>query len=439
MDDMRTQKAPLVPHILFTLALGSCVGVAPAQGAQAASATIESLSLAVSPLIPRGAQGERNILVASIDSAGLTDATLSLTSPNWPQPITQTVRSLPKGKQPVEIEVVPLAGPTPVTVRVGFGGSNQEFGPFTVVPPRKWTVYLTQHTHTDIGYTRPQTEILPEHLRYIDYALDYCDATDSLPDDARFRWTCETSWAVRQYLSDRPAAQIARLKQRVREGRIEICGLLLNMSEIATENSLAALVRPVRAITEEFGIPIRTAMQNDVNGAGWCLPDYFNGIGIRYLSMGINKTRSLLPFDKPTCFWWESPSGKRVLAYRSDHYMTANFWGVEKGDAGLIQPKVAEYLTSLEQQPISVRPHRRPVLRLLHRQLAALHHRLQSRQGVEREIRLAPPAPLDRAGIPRLGRKGTGQQTGSASPGLARLVDRRLRFCRPRNRRRARD
>ncbi|MEI6783399.1 MAG: hypothetical protein WCQ21_21040, partial [Verrucomicrobiota bacterium] len=103
------------------------------------------------------------------------------------------------------------------------------------------------------------------------------------------------------------------------------------------------------AITEEFGIPIRTAMQNDVNGAGWCLPDYFNDIGIRYLSMGINKTRSLLPFDKPTCFWWESPSGKRVLAYRSDHYMTANFWGVEKGDAGLIQPKVVEYLSSLEE------------------------------------------------------------------------------------------
>ena len=43
------------------------------------------------------------------------------------------------------------------------------------------------------------------------------------------------------------------------------------MSEMATENSLAALVRPVRAITEEFGIPVRTAMQDDVNGAGWCL------------------------------------------------------------------------------------------------------------------------------------------------------------------------
>jgi alpha-mannosidase len=192
--------------------------------------------------------------------------------------------------------------------------------------------------------------MLPEHLRYIDYALDYCDLTDNLPEDARFRWTCETSWAVREYLRVRPGAQVARLKQRVREGRIEISCLLLNMSEIATENSLAALVRPVRAITDEFGIPVRTAMQDDVNGAGCCLADYLDGMGIRYLNMGINKTRSLLPFDKPTCFWWESPSGKRVLAYRSDHYMTANFWGVEKSEAEPIKPHVVSYLNSLEER-----------------------------------------------------------------------------------------
>jgi len=55
----------------------------------------------------------------------------------------------------------------------------------TVNPVKKWTVDLIQHSHTDIGYTRSQTEILAEHLRYIDYALDYCDATDN------YRGKCE--------------------------------------------------------------------------------------------------------------------------------------------------------------------------------------------------------------------------------------------------------
>ena len=85
----------------------------------------------MSPLIPRTAQGERNILVASIDSAGLTNAILTLVSPNWAQPITQTVPSLPKGKHPLEFEVAPLAGRTPITVRLESGTLSREFGPFT--------------------------------------------------------------------------------------------------------------------------------------------------------------------------------------------------------------------------------------------------------------------------------------------------------------------
>lgn len=319
-------------------------------GDAVAAPVVRSVNLAASPLVRITADGERGAVTVTIDSDGLSDVAVQLTSPGWSGPFKVTVPKVDKGSQDLAVEAPALTVAAEVSVDLRAAGFQQTFGPFMVEPPRHWTVYLTQHTHTDIGYTRPQTEILPEHLRYIDYALDYCDLTDGYPDDARFRWTCETSWAVRQYLQDRPAEQVARLKKRVLEGRIEVCGLMLNMSEIAPEQALAALVRPLREMKERFGFPIRTAMQNDVNGAGWCLPDYFSGIGIRYLSMGINQTRSILPFDKPTCFWWESPSGKRVLTYRSDHYMTANFWGVEKGDAEKVQPAVAKYLRSLENR-----------------------------------------------------------------------------------------
>jgi len=105
-------------------------------------------------------------------------------------------------------------------------------------PQKKWTIYLVQHSHTDIGYTRPQSEILAEHMRYIDYALDYCDQTDKLPDEAKFRWTCESSWVAREYIRTRPDSQIMRLLKRIREGRIEVTGMFANMSEIADENTL---------------------------------------------------------------------------------------------------------------------------------------------------------------------------------------------------------
>ncbi len=118
-------------------------------------------------------------------------------------------------------------------------GKEQWKGDLLLKPVKRWTVDFVQHTHTDIGYTRPQTDILAEHLRYIDYALDYCDLTDTMPDEARFRWTCEASWAIDEYLHTRPASQITRLKKRIQEGRIEVTGMYFNFSELPDEAHLA--------------------------------------------------------------------------------------------------------------------------------------------------------------------------------------------------------
>ncbi len=213
------------------------------------------------------------------------------------------------------------------SARVTIEGKEPCVVNFETKPVRHWNIYLVQHTHTDIGYTRPQTEILPEHLRYIDYALDYCDQTDSLPDEARFRWTCETSWAVREYLKTRPAVQIERLKRRVGEGRIELAALFLNASDLSDETTIAATLQPVK-LFRESGFPVYSAMQSDINGVPWCLVDYLSGAGIPYLNMGQNTHRAEKPFNKPTTFWWESPSGNRILVNRPEHYMWGNNLGI---------------------------------------------------------------------------------------------------------------
>jgi alpha-mannosidase len=212
-------------------------------------------------------------------------------------------------------------------VVISIGNQQKQNEKFFTHPVRHWMLYLVEHTHTDIGYTRPQTEILPEHLRYIDYALDYCDQTDSLPDDARFRWTCETSWAVREYIRTRPPSQIERLKRRVQEGRIEVTGLFLNSSDLSDEASVAASLQPVKEF-RDAGIPVNAAMQDDVNGVPWCLADYLNDAGINFLSMGQNDSRALKPFNRPTTFWWESPSGKKIMVDRPEHYMWGNQLGI---------------------------------------------------------------------------------------------------------------
>lgn len=309
---------------------------------------IKSAQFKTSALVMKTPEGEPQLVMAEVLSGGLKNVRFRISSNGWDKPVETYLGDVPLGKHRFEFKTPPITQPFKVILESST--DRKEFTDIPVQKTRQWTIYLVQHVHTDIGYTRPQTEILPEHLRYIDYALDYCDLTDDYPDDAKFRWTCEITWAVREYLKRRPAAQIERLKRRVKQGRIEIAGMFLNMAEIATESSMAASLQPVRTLKHKYGFPVRTAMQNDVNGAAWCLVDYFSGIGIEFLTMGINKTRSLLPFDVPTVFWWESPAGNRVLAFRSDHYHTGNKWKIHTGDLEAFKTGLLGHLNYLEDK-----------------------------------------------------------------------------------------
>jgi alpha-mannosidase len=251
------------------------------------------------------------------------------------------------GYNAINLGLPVISKPTTVRLKAVVGDFVME-NKVILNPVKKWKIDLIQHSHTDIGYTRSQTEILAEHLRYIDYALDYCDATDSYPDNAKFRWTCEASWPVDEYLKVRPASQVERLLKRIREGRIEVTGMYFNFDEIPDEQTLASSLEAAGRIRSN-GINVSVAMQDDVNGIGWCMNDYFNEMGIRYLDMGTHGHRALLCFDRPTMFWWESPSGKRVLTFRAEHYMTGNtVLEIQSGDIDKFKNNLLNYLLSLE-------------------------------------------------------------------------------------------
>ena len=90
------------------------------------------------------------------------------------------------------------------------------------------------------------------------------------------------------------------------------------------------------------------AMQDDVNGIGWCFSEYFADAGVKYVNMGTHGHRALICFDKPTVFWWESPSGKKVLTYRAEHYNQGNFFGIHTDDFEQFEERVLAYLDQME-------------------------------------------------------------------------------------------
>lgn len=256
---------------------------------------------------------------------------------------------LTAGFNKVELNLPKVDKPTDYIAKVIIDNRAPMQKQFTLSPVREWEIFFVQHTHTDIGYTRPQTEILPEHLKYIDNALDYCDLTDNYPDAAKFRWTIETSWSIREYLQSRPQAQIDRLIKRLKEGRIEATGMFFNFSEIIDESALAAQTKTLRML-KNVGIEVNTAMQNDVNGIAWCLVDYYHNTDVKYLTMGIHAHRARLPFNKPTTFWWQSPAGNRLLAYRSEHYQHGNSLSLTTGQQDVLRTNLSSYLSSLEEK-----------------------------------------------------------------------------------------
>jgi hypothetical protein len=259
--------------------------------------------------------------------------------------VSATVKLQP-GENTVEINIPEVSKEQDLKLSVA--QKSKELASLTLQakPVKHWTLYMVQHTHTDIGYTKPQTEILTEHIRYIDYAIEFCEATENYPDDAKFRWVCEAAWAVREYIKNRPQSQVDKFIKYIKNGQIEVTGMFFNLSELVDENSFKVFFAPLREF-KQLGIPVVSAMQNDVNGLAWCLADYLPELGIKYVSMGENQHRALKPFEIPTIYKWESPSGKSIYSYCADHYHTGNFWGIDRVDVPELAPKVFDYLRNL--------------------------------------------------------------------------------------------
>jgi len=253
------------------------------------------------------------------------------------------------GENRIDLPLTPVVSPSKINVSLTSGNKNYSCI-VDLVPVRKWEANFMQITHTDIGYTRPQTDILSDHIRFLDYVLDFCDATDKYPESSKFRWTCENTWAVTEFLKTRPQRQIDRFVKRVKERRIELTAMNLNFDGLADEQTMAASLAPLK-IFKQFGLPApQVATQDDVNGIAWCLNEYFPEIGVKYLTMGVNNYYRVAPFDMPDYFWWTSPSGKKMLAYYGEHYMQGNSLGVNGTSFQDFEHKLLNYLSDLEKK-----------------------------------------------------------------------------------------
>lgn len=250
--------------------------------------------------------------LTGVDSATGTDVTLLVPEVNEPRTLTLECRD--------------DAGPV---------GSAR----VTVTPQRKWRVFVVHHSHLDIGYTDPQGTVLRHHLDYLDAAVRLAGESAAWPDDARFRWTVESSMPAHRWLAARPAEQVARFAALAREGVIEVTALPFQLhTEACSTEELYRQLRFTTRLKDAYGFATRSAMHTDVPGAVVGLIDALSAAGVRYLAAAHNWAGRSVPYlhggDKLTRpFRWRAPSGNELLVWFTDTphgmaYMEGNTVGL---------------------------------------------------------------------------------------------------------------
>lgn len=187
--------------------------------------------------------------------------------------------------------------------------------------PEIKTLYVANHTHTDIGYTDHQRVIFRQLDEYLEDALDIIEATADYPEDTRFRWTLEVTGPVEHWLRHASPAQIERLQKWNAEGAMDIGAMQYNTTPLLNVEQMIRTLLPVRRLREEYGFRISSAMQDDVNGVSWLFADLLPSIGLDTLTLAINQVRGRAPKPLPGAFWWEGPAGGRLLTWNGLHYL----------------------------------------------------------------------------------------------------------------------
>jgi hypothetical protein len=291
-----------------------------------------ALRLEPTPLVERTANGP----MRRVDLRTLAGEAPAPVSGNVSVQFGNAARSFSVKASDFQDGAYPLLVPepdAPAELRVTFDsavGKRLETG-CQVKPARKWTFYMTPHTHYDIGYTHPQPQVIDRLTADMDTAQQYCRETADWPAESRYRWTVEVSGLVKNYVNRRSKEHVSGLMDWVRSGRVEICGFYLNMpTELVGHEEIIRCLYYAQELRRQYGITIDTAMINDVPGYAWALPELFVESGIRRVAFRANSIRGQFlwyrPGAVPRPFYWVGPEGSRLFVWYTDSYREGNFF-----------------------------------------------------------------------------------------------------------------
>lgn len=186
------------------------------------------------------------------------------------------------------------------------------------------TIAIVHHVHTDFGYTDHPCRTQREHIKYIDQAVEYVLRSSDYPEGARFAWTQEQLYPVRQWWEQASDAQKERFFQAIGTGRLEITGTPFNVTAFLSKEEWETAMD---WIPEELWEKCRItgAMQIDVNGMHTQGMLCAYGKGVRNLWIGPNSYYGVPPMPTPSAFRWRIDTDKELFVWLNASYNNGFF------------------------------------------------------------------------------------------------------------------
>jgi hypothetical protein len=187
-----------------------------------------------------------------------------------------------------------------------------------LVPQKKWKVHIIHFSHTDTGYTDLPSRIARNHGRFLKEVIEFCERTNQYPDDSKFRWTIETGYQFENGWERLSQSERDKIILLIKEGRIELTPIYLSHNtELYDPEILWRTILLTVKFARKHGIDLKSAMNTDIPGQPWAIPQLLAKAGIRYFNTAVNQTRGRAPY-LPRPFYWESQDSSRVMVWNHD-------------------------------------------------------------------------------------------------------------------------
>jgi hypothetical protein len=234
---------------------------------------------------------------------------------------------------------------------------------FALKPVVYREIYFIHHSHTDIGYSHLQPEVLRIHLKNIDDALRMIDATKDFSAEAKFKWNIESLWVVENYLKQASQSQKNKFIKAVKDGNICLSGLYANiLTGISEPEEVFHYTDFAEQLRKQYGVKIESAMISDIPGYAWATVTGLSKGGIKYFSSGPNYLGETHPYlgdrvgyfvkawgDKPV--YWASPSGEEKILFWTAGKGYSSWHGTPAGGVFDKAPKkIAAYMNELAEK-----------------------------------------------------------------------------------------